>query len=100
MYLILALVWLICGVGLLMYQGLSGDQRLSLHIGDVPISCGWVMILLTAWNVMRWWTRRPSAPAPTTTQLLSRRQRIRRVEEPTERDPNFMFTDDLPPPPT
>jgi hypothetical protein len=99
MYLILALVWLIGGVGLLVYQGLAGDQRLSLHVADMSISLGWVMLLLSAWNVMRWWSRPSSRPTPMTTQLLSRRQSIRRVEEPTERDPNFIFTDDPPPPP-
>ena len=99
MYLLLAFIWLICGVGLLAYQVLSGDQRLSLHIGGAPISCGWIMILLSAWNLMRWWSRRPSRPRQPTAQLLSRRQRIRRIEEPTERDPNFIFTDEPPPTP-
>jgi hypothetical protein len=101
MYLILAFVWLICGVSLLVYQVLSGDQQLSLHIGGVPFSCGWIMILLSGWNVLRWWSRRPSAPMRQTSRPLSRRERIRRIEEPTERDPNFIFTDDPPPaPPT
>jgi hypothetical protein len=100
MYLILASIWLICGVGLLAYQAMSGDQRLALPLGDVPISYGWVMILMSGWNVMRWWTRRPARPFSRKTQLLSRRQRIRRIQEPTERDPNFIFTDDPPPPPS
>lgn len=97
MYLILALVWLIFGVSLLVYQGLSGDQRLSLHIGDMPLSCGWIMILLSGWNVLRWWSRRPSSPMQPMSRPLSRRERIPCIEEPNERDPNFIFTDDPPP---
>jgi hypothetical protein len=99
MYVILACLWLVAGVGLLVYQWLSGDQRLSLFVGDMPISTGWVMILFSGWNVARWWSRRVSLPARQTSTLLSQRHRIRRIKEPAERDPNFIFTDEPPPPP-
>jgi hypothetical protein len=97
LYLILALVWLTCGVGILVYQAASGDQHLSLHLAGATFSSGWLMLVLSAYNLLRWWTRRPSPPLRGTSPLAARRQRARRAEEPSEPDPNFNFTDDPPP---
>ncbi len=99
LYLILALVWLTCGVGILAYQATTGDQRLTLHLGGASFSSGWLMLVLSGYNLLRWWTRRPSAPLRSTSPLAARRQRARRnEEEPREPDPNFIFTDEPPPP--
>lgn len=94
----LAWAWLIGGVGLLVYQTLSGDDRLTLHVFDVPLSAGWIMVVMSGYNFVRWWTRRGAPVVRREAGPLSRRQRVRRVVEPTERDPNFIFTDDPPPP--
>lgn len=95
MYFLLAILWLVGGVGLLIYQWASGDHRLSFHIGDALFSAGWGMIVLSGYNFLRWWSRRSSRP--TMFQAASeRRQRIRRLDESRERDPNFIFTDEPP----
>jgi hypothetical protein len=99
MYLIFASIWFIAGIGVLAYQMQSGDQRLSLQLFGTSISCGWVMILLSGYNALRWWVRRPAEPRLPAAQSMSRRQRVRRLEEPRERDPNFVFTDEPPPAP-
>jgi hypothetical protein len=102
LYLILALVWLTCGVGILAYQASSGDQRLTLHLGGASFSSGWLMLVLSAYNLLRWWTRRPSPPVRGASPMAARRQRLRRDDEPREPDPNFNFTVDPPrdvPPP-
>ena len=98
---ILGCAWLICGVGLLVYQALSPDNpRLTMNVAGMAISPGWIMIILAGYNFIRWWFRArlslcPGAAPPDAYP----RQRVRRIEEPTERDPNFIFTEDPPPPP-
>jgi hypothetical protein len=95
----LGCVWLICGVGLLVYQALSPDRPLTMHVAGTSISPGWIMLVLSAYNFIRWWSRRAPRSVPRDSPAAYPRQRIRRIEEPTERDPNFIFTDDPPPPP-
>jgi hypothetical protein len=76
LYLILALVWLTCGVGILAYQAATGDQHLSLHLAGATFSSGWLMLVLSAYNLLRWWT--PAAPR-------SRASRTRTSTSPTIR---------------
>jgi hypothetical protein len=97
MYILLAILWLLGGGALLSYQGMSGDHRLSFHIGETPISAGWAMILLSGYNCLRWWSRRSSRPASVQASLAEQRQRVRRLDESRERDPNFLFTEEPPP---
>jgi hypothetical protein len=99
LYLILAFVWLTVGVGVLVYQAVTGDQGMSLHLLGTPLSPGWVMIVLGVYNLLRWWSRRPPRPSWGGAAPPSQRQRARRAEEPHEPDPNFIFTDDPPPEP-
>jgi hypothetical protein len=62
--LILAVFWLCLAVGIFVYQSLlPADDRRALLLmvqvpGFPPFSAGWLALLLTGWNVFRWWLRR------------------------------------------
>jgi hypothetical protein len=94
----LALIWLVCGLGVLTYQAASGDTRLSLHILGTSVSSGWVMLVMAGYNFLRWWSRRPMSRTPRyTVRDRDRRHRRRHDDETRERNPDFIFTDDPPP---
>lgn len=109
MNLILALVWLVVGVGILAWQYLAPDDpralRLIIHIGDIPpFSAGWVALLLAAYNVVRWWLRRMYLEQVRTLRAAEEewRQKWRpreRTERPETPDPNFDFSNQPPAPP-
>jgi hypothetical protein len=102
MNLFLALFWLACAALLLLYEQLLGGGRSRIHVGETSISYVWLMLVLALYNLMRWWSSR-SARATQRALQQDRtgrewRRRLRSIEPPLERDPNFNFTDEPPPP--
>ena len=103
----LAVFWLMVGLGLLIDEALTGVQRYALR----GINPGWVAIVFAAFNFYRVWSIR-SYQQRVRQQIQDdqalRRNRVRHREE-RERDeppnPDFMFNDSevtktpAPPPP-
>ncbi len=90
--LILALVWLVLGVGLLVYHGITGDPRLRFLLG-------WVALALTLYNLVRWQGSRlfrSRHPSPLPRARSHARHRPDRPEQPAEPDPNFDFSQESP----
>ncbi|MFQ3650211.1 MAG: hypothetical protein SNJ75_07755 [Gemmataceae bacterium] len=71
--LILAIGWLLGGVGIFVYEAYSGPLRLRL-LGEVSI--GWLMLVLSAWNWLRFYL---------TMSFASEREVALRVREAEER---------------
>jgi hypothetical protein len=95
---ILAILWLIGGVALFIYQHLTGDRR--LHILNLDLSLGWIMLAFSLYNFARWFSLRSGrASRDAFQQSVAERHRAayrrQRREEPP--DPNFNFTDEPPP---
>jgi hypothetical protein len=94
-YLILAVFWLLTGVLLLAwdwwYPGLS-----PYRLPGTELSLGWLALLLSLYNIVRFWARRSAARQG----VPMRRWRERRGQvsrsSPVESDPNFNFTE-IPP---
>lgn len=95
--LVLACLWLAAGIGVLVYEAVTG--KLTYRVLDTNISIGWLILLLALYNLARWWSVRSSeASRRAAWQMESMRHRSRaderRRDEPP--DPNFQFTDDGP----
>ena len=95
--LILAVGWLLGGLGLLIYETLYGPLRLRLF-GQVSI--GWLMLVLSAWNWVRFYMSRvldaEQESARRVQEAEERRKRRERDERqesrPLEYHPEFDFT--------
>ncbi len=100
MNLILALLWLLGGIAVLAYDYFTGGVPF-LRIRGTDLSFGWLLLVLGAYNLARWWSLRCSRAAQQA-QWMAQAQRHRaahhreRPEDPP--DPNFNFTDQPPPP--
>jgi hypothetical protein len=99
MNLFLALLWFLGGIALLAYDRINGDVR--LRISGTDLSFGWLLLVLAAYNLVRWWSLRSyrmeqQARAQQAAQArFSRAAPRERRDEPP--DPNFNFTDEPPP---
>jgi hypothetical protein len=98
MNLILALVWLLLGVTVLVWQALSGNPGLSLPVGSFRLSYGWLMLLFAAYRLSRWWAvRNGRARRRVQPGSMLRRPGRRWDEERTPHeapDPNLNFADE------
>jgi hypothetical protein len=96
MYLILAIIWLVVGVGLIIHDSYAGND--GWFIPGLGWSAGWVCLLLSAYNFLRWWSRRQSRRSREDEYRARLQQRnYRRHPPPVRReppDPNFNFTDE------
>ncbi len=95
MYLGLAVFWFVAGVGLIVYDTYSGDSAWVLR--GVGWSPGWLMLLFSAYNVVRWWGRRMSRSARDAAYHAWLERRYARNAPPVRReppDPNFNFGDE------
>ena len=91
--LILACMWLVLSAALFIVD--PKDLRLT-RVG-LDISLGWITLLLTAWNAVRWWGLHSAYQRRRATEELERHRRSpRRAEPEQERNPDFIF--DEPPP--
>lgn len=95
----LALFWLLLGVSLLVWQALTGDPRARLPVPDCPISYGWFMLVLSAYNLWRWrrerrWRIRQQERREQERVAQAMRRHIRQAEAEEPPNPDFRFTDD------
>jgi hypothetical protein len=97
MYRILAIVWLVVGVGWIVYDASTGNPAIS--IPGLGFSPGWVCVLLSLYNFVRWWGRRQSR-AHREAEYHARLESHYRRHPPPVRlepsDPNFDFSDKAP----
>ena len=97
--LIMAVVWFVVGVGLLVVTYTMGDAALPFRVRFLPISPGWLALLLCVYNVVRWWSHPRRRPDPLAAALEVRRRMHRdRDNPPPAPDPTFNFTDAPPDP--
>jgi hypothetical protein len=104
MNLILAIIWLLLGITVLVWQTVTGDDNWALPLGNYRFSYGWLMLLFVVYNLRRWWTVRATQLQRRHLQMeLATRQRNTRWndrQKPQDPpDPEFQFTDEPPPPP-
>jgi len=97
----LAVVWLLVGVGLIVYHATTGDPTFTFPLADHRVSVGWVALVLAIYNLARAWALRSYRLEEWTRQMAQlSRDRDRRWEDrrkpPSDPDPNFNFTDDPP----
>jgi hypothetical protein len=101
MNLFLALAWLSLAVTALAWQWFTGDRRWYFSLGNYQISYAYVMFLLVAYNLSRWWSVRSARWQRRQQEMeeaLRQRQARRKTrEEPP--NPELNFTDAPPPAP-
>jgi hypothetical protein len=99
MNLVLAILWFVGGVALIAWHGYTGGQGGQLRIGGYSLSMGWLMLLLSAYNLIRWRGGHNHRAERDFRLALARRRDSRFHDRPpTERviDPTFDFTRDPP----
>jgi len=99
--LFLAGIWLVLGLGLILYDQAQPGRGATFKIGDTNVSLGWLALALAGYNVIRWWARRMTRQARQQHESTERRRELARRdrefrESGREPDPNFQF--DEPPP--
>jgi len=99
--LILGILWLTAGLGILGYELLYGPTW--YRIPGINVSMGWFLLVLAAWNFVRWygsraWKAEQDAMRRTYEERL-RQAQTRYHERPIVPDPTFDFSD-KPAPPT
>ena len=87
-YLLLAVLWLVTGGGLLVWQAMNPNVPLRSVLGT-RISAGWVLIVLAVYDLVKWWSTRKSAARQAAETRAPRRPR-------GEPDANFDFSDSPP----
>jgi hypothetical protein len=90
---VLAIICLSGAIALFGYQAVTGTER--YRILGTNLSAGWMLLLLAAWNFVRWYSRQTlravhSIPPPPV------RRRSREFEE-SEYNPAFDFDNPAPP---
>jgi hypothetical protein len=102
MNLFLALAWLSLGVTVLAWQTFTGDPRWYVPIGAFRISYAYVMFLLVAFNLKRWWDGRAARVRRRQQQAgtAPRRRFGRRQAKQEAPDPELDFSDKPPAPPS
>jgi hypothetical protein len=91
--LFLTLLWLVPGVGLLVYDLWTGEVTV-MPFGRWQVPLAVPFLLMAALNFFRWWATR----CRTTAGPSSQRRRPRRAGSESEPDPAFRFDDPTEPP--
>jgi hypothetical protein len=95
MYFMLAIVWLVAGVALIIYDNYTGNS--AWVVRGLGWSPGWLMLLMSAYNFVRWWSRRQNRASHDAEYRASLERRRYRGDVPPVRreapDPNFNFSD-------
>jgi hypothetical protein len=99
--LVLALLWLMLGVTVLAWQTFTGNSVMYLPVGDYRISYGWLMLLLVAYNLRRWWSVRAvhRQRRQTKTGIVSALHRREKTSPVPPAPPNPELDFSEPPPP-
>jgi hypothetical protein len=104
MNLVLALIWLVGAIVAFAYPYFTGQPVPLIPLGDTRVSIGWLLLALSLYNWVRWWSIRAYRADQRAQQLAhASRHRLehwRERREPSgELDPNFDFSDQPPAPP-
>ena len=92
--LVYAAVWLIAACPVFLWRYID-PQSHGIVIRGTNISAGWLLLALSAYNVLRWWSARSQqATQEALRESLARHDREPRSEPPREPDPTFDFTRD------
>ena len=93
--LLMAVVWFVVGVGLLVVTYTVGDAALPFRVRFLPISPGWLALLLCLYNVVRWWSGPRRRRRDPLAEALEARRRMHRDRDnpPPAPDPTFDFTE-------
>jgi hypothetical protein len=103
MNLFLCLVWSALGIYLIVVHATNPDYlSFRLPFPGQP-SGGWLALLLAAYNFIQWWTRESLRKQRLQAQREEAERRERHLREHRQEagqvpDPNFQFTDEVPPP--
>jgi hypothetical protein len=99
MNLILAIVWFVCAIVLFAYEHLIGGPSPRVGIGG--ISGVWFLLVLTVYNLIRWWGNRVYRAGQRAADIARANREWERRRRPSEAatppDPNFNFTNEPPP---
>ncbi len=97
---------LVSGAFNLIMAGVWLAAGLAILIADPPstriwgFSIGWFLFVLTAWNLVRWWSLRSAALRRREVEEMQKHRPARRSGEPEpERNPDFIFDEPKPEPP-
>jgi len=93
--LLMALVWLFLG-GCIFFWECTHPDRPGLTIWDTGVSIGWGAILLSLYNLVRWWMARSYQTRQRAIAEAERARKSdlqRRSRPPEEINPDLDFTD-------
>jgi hypothetical protein len=91
--------WLIVGILLIGYQTTTGDRRLVFPLGTTELPLGYFVLILSAYNLLRWYMLRPRPMrerSEPTSSLERHVMRSHHEEPPPEPDPAFDFSNKPP----
>src|SRR5437588_6542783 len=102
-HLFLAILWFFLGVMFLVWSWTAPEGRI-VRVGESGLDVavmGWVALGLGIWNTVRWWLSRANAARQRAFLAAAAHRPQRHHPDPDRpRDPNFVFTDPPPAPPT
>lgn len=90
------LIWLTGALALFAYEFATGETRFTIR--GLNVSAGWLLVLLSAWNFVRWYSTRAHRAEQETLRRVheARLRQARQRERPTEPNPDFDFRDPSP----
>jgi len=97
--LLLGAFWFVIGVALLVLYYTTPNPQWPIQVNGYPL--GWVPLLLSGWNLVRWYAvrvDRQRRQAQAEMQVRRRYAATGRHEPYGDPDPAFDFTDEPPPP--
>lgn len=92
-YLILAVTWFLAGVFLLIADWWFPGFH-PYRVPGTDLSPGWLALLLSVYNVVRYWARQSAVRRQNLPTERWRQRRRSGEEPPLAPDPNFHFTDE------
>ncbi len=95
MNLVLGILWLLGALFLFGYEAATGIRLWHVEILN-NVSGAWALLVLAAWNFVRWYSIRMSRKDAEANRMVyeARMRQERRAEQrPAEPDPTFDFTD-------
>lgn len=91
--LIMGFIWAALGLGLLLYEPVTGRQGYVLKIGDSGINAGWLALFLAGWNGIRTWSSYSYQKFQNLSKIaLAQREKAHRGENHLD-DPGIQFQD-------
>lgn len=86
---VLAVLWLLVGVGVMAYENIFGPLRLRLF---GVVSAAWFCYVLAAYNWVRWYSQRLARADEQANRMVEAARARQRAERPRpEPDPTFDF---------